>query len=62
MSSYYIWTVGCQMNQADSERLVSALEQMGYGATPHPEDADVIVLNSCVVRQGVEDKPAGWTP
>lgn len=58
MSSYYIWTVGCQMNEADSERLVSALEQMGYGATPHPEDADVIVLNSCVVRQGVEDKVA----
>jgi len=56
MNSYYIWTIGCQMNKADSERLASALEQMGLQPTDAPGDADVIVLNSCVVRQSAEDK------
>ena len=59
MASYHIWTVGCQMNEADSERLASALEQLGCSRSPKIDDADIIVLNSCVVRQGVEDKVAG---
>ncbi len=59
MPGYHIWTVGCQMNEADSERLASALEKLGCEHSPDIEDADVIVLNSCVVRQGVEDKVAG---
>ncbi len=56
MNSYYLWTIGCQMNTADSERLGSALEQMGIQPVEKAADADVIVLNSCVVRQGAEDK------
>ena len=56
MNSYYIWTIGCQMNVADSERLSSALEQLGLAETDRPGDADVLVLNSCVVRQSAEDK------
>ena len=59
MRHYYTWTVGCQMNKADSERLESALEQMGLSATFAPKDADVVVLNSCVVRQSAEDKVVG---
>ena len=59
MHSYYIWTIGCQMNKADSERLESALGQMGLSASSGPGDADVIVLNSCVVRQSAEDKVVG---
>ena len=59
MATYHIWTVGCQMNVADSERLGSALEQLGCTAVGAMEEADVIVLNSCVVRQGAEDKVAG---
>ena len=59
MDGYYIWTVGCQMNKADSERLESALGQMGLEARPTPKDADVIVLNSCVVRQSAEDRVVG---
>ena len=59
MRSYYIWTIGCQMNKADSERLESALGQMGLSSTGAPKDADVIVLNSCVVRQSAEDKVVG---
>ena len=47
------------MNVADSLRVASALEQLGYLSTPHPEQADVIVLNTCVVRQSAEDKAYG---
>ena len=59
MESYYIWTVGCQMNKADSERMESALGQMGLSPTESPGDADVIVLNSCVVRESAEDRVIG---
>jgi tRNA-2-methylthio-N6-dimethylallyladenosine synthase len=56
---YHIWTEGCQMNVADSRRLAGALEALGYQAAVLPEDADVIVLNTCVVRQSAEDKAYG---
>ena len=56
MNSYYLWTIGCQMNTADSDRLGAALEQLGVQQVEKAADADVIVLNSCVVRQGAEDK------
>ena len=59
MDTYYLWTIGCQMNQADSDRLAGALEQMGLHSVQRPEQADVIVLNSCVVRQGAEDRVVG---
>jgi len=47
------------MNVADSRRLASALEQMGYQSTRKPQEADIIVLNTCVVRQSAEDKAIG---
>jgi tRNA-2-methylthio-N6-dimethylallyladenosine synthase len=56
---YYIWTEGCQMNVADSQRVASTLENLGYHETKKPESADVIVLNTCVVRQSAEDKALG---
>jgi tRNA-2-methylthio-N6-dimethylallyladenosine synthase len=56
---YHIWTEGCQMNVADSVRLASALEHLGYQQTHQAEKADVIVLNTCVVRQSAEDKAYG---
>ena len=56
MSQYYIWTIGCQMNKAESERLGSFFEQLGYQATATAEKADIIVLNSCVVRQSAENR------
>ncbi len=59
MDTFYIWTIGCQMNKADSERLGSALEQLGLTSVDNAKGADVIVLNSCVVRQGAEDKVVG---
>ena len=48
---YHIWTEGCQMNVADSQRVGSSLEHLGYTHTETIEEADVIVLNTCVVRQ-----------
>jgi tRNA-2-methylthio-N6-dimethylallyladenosine synthase len=54
--TYHIWTVGCQMNVADSEQLGSELEALGYQAVEAPEAADVVVVNSCVVRQHAEDR------
>jgi tRNA-2-methylthio-N6-dimethylallyladenosine synthase len=47
------------MNVADSLRVASALEHLGYHPTPRPEEAQVIVLNTCVVRQSAEDKAYG---
>lgn len=59
MMRYHIWTEGCQMNVADSQRVGSALEHLGYTLTENPAEADVIVLNTCVVRQSAEDKAYG---
>jgi tRNA-2-methylthio-N6-dimethylallyladenosine synthase len=56
---YHIWTEGCQMNVADSQRVASALEQLDYLPARQAEEADVIVLNTCVVRQSAEDKAYG---
>ncbi|MGQ0603953.1 MAG: tRNA (N6-isopentenyl adenosine(37)-C2)-methylthiotransferase MiaB, partial [Anaerolineales bacterium] len=50
---------GCQMNVADSQRVASALENLGYQSEPIIEQADVIVLNTSVVRQSAEDKASG---
>ena len=58
MAQYHIWTVGCQMNKADSDRMGAALEELGYESTNDAEQADMVILNSCVVRQGAEDKVA----
>jgi len=59
MKRYHIWTIGCQMNEADSGRVAAELDALGYAPTARPEDADVIVLNTCVVRQSAEDKALG---
>jgi tRNA-2-methylthio-N6-dimethylallyladenosine synthase len=56
MPKYHIWTIGCQMNKAESERLASRFEELGYEATAEAGEADLIVLNSCVVRQSAEDR------
>ncbi len=59
MSKYHIWTVGCQMNVSDSERLEAALQGVGYSPVEHAEDADFIVLNSCSVRESAEQRIIG---
>jgi tRNA-2-methylthio-N6-dimethylallyladenosine synthase len=56
---YYIWTVGCQMNVSDSERLEAALQGVGYSPAAQPDDASFIVLNSCSVRASAEERVLG---
>ncbi len=57
--NYHIWTLGCQMNVADSQRLASELERQGHNAATDPQHADILVVNTCVVRQSAEDKGLG---
>ena len=59
MSTFNIWTIGCQMNVADSRRLAESLERYGLEAADGPHAADVVVLYSCVVRQQAEDRVHG---
>ena len=59
MMHYYLWTIGCQMNFADSRRAAEELERIGFRETGRPQDADLILLNTCVVRQSAEDKVVG---
>lgn len=59
MSGYSIWTIGCQMNKAESQRIASYLNSAGYHEVKSPREADLIVLNTCVVRQSAEDKVLG---
>ncbi|GIV80102.1 MAG: tRNA-2-methylthio-N(6)-dimethylallyladenosine synthase [Litorilinea sp.] len=56
---YHIWTIGCQMNVADSNHVAAELEKLGYGPTDNLDEADVVVLNTCVVRQSAENKAIG---
>jgi tRNA-2-methylthio-N6-dimethylallyladenosine synthase len=53
---YLIETFGCQMNFHDSERMAGLLEQAGYEAAESDADADLIVINTCSVRERAEDK------
>ncbi len=56
---YYVWTVGCQMNVSDSDRLEAALQGVGYAPADRPEEAGFIVLNSCSVRASAEERILG---
>ena len=60
MNKYFTWTIGCQMNVADTEKLESAMNLMGLDNTDDVHDADVVVVNSCVVRSSAEDKVTGF--
>jgi tRNA-2-methylthio-N6-dimethylallyladenosine synthase len=53
---YFIETYGCQMNVHDSERMSGLLEASGYDRTESDQDADVVVINTCSVREKAEDK------
>ena len=56
MARYLVETYGCQMNQHDSERMAGLLEQAGYERTDDDREADVIVINTCSVREKAEEK------
>ena len=52
----FIKTYGCQMNVYDSERMADVLRPLGYGVTDRPEDADLVVLNTCHIREKAAEK------
>lgn len=56
---YHIVTYGCQMNVHESEKLASICEKMGYVLTEEREKADLIVFNTCAIREGAEDRVFG---
>ena len=56
---FFLWTIGCQMNEADSAKVAAMLQEAGYRRTEDERGADIVVLNSCVVRQAAEDKVSG---
>lgn len=56
---YYILTMGCQLNENDSEKISGMLEKMGYEKTEEQNKADLVVFNTCCVRENAEDKLFG---
>ena len=52
----YIFTFGCQQNEADSEKILGMANAMGYTKSDTPDDADLIILNTCAIRQHAEEK------
>ena len=59
IDKFHVWTVGCQMNIADSQRVDVGLKRLGLDEEKNIEEADIIVLNTCVVRQSAEDTATG---
>lgn len=56
---YYTLTYGCQMNDSDSERINGQLEELGYTPAKDMSEADIIIMNTCSVRQNAEEKVYG---
>ena len=56
---YYTLTYGCQMNENDTERINGQLEDLGYKPAEKMEDADIVIMNTCSVRQNAEEKVYG---
>ena len=56
MKKVYIEVMGCQMNKSDAERMYGMLEHLGYTETTDPKEADMLIINTCSVRQLSEDK------
>ena len=56
-----IHTYGCQQNVADSEKIKGQLEQMGFSFTDAAEEADLILFNTCAIREHAEDRAVSYT-
>lgn len=56
---YYILTMGCQLNENDSEKLIGMIENMGYSESKDLNDADLYLINTCCVRENAEEKVFG---
>jgi tRNA-2-methylthio-N6-dimethylallyladenosine synthase len=60
MKRYHVTTFGCQMNAHDSERIKGMLESLGLGEAPTQQDADVLVFNTCTIREKPDTKLAAY--
>jgi len=60
MRRYHVTTFGCQMNAHDSERIKGMLESLGLGEAATPEDADVVVFNTCTIREKPDTRLAAY--
>ena len=60
MRSYHVTTFGCQMNAHDSERIKGMLESLGLGEAVEPDEADVVVFNTCTIREKPDTKLAAY--
>src|SRR6266511_2353550 len=56
MKRYHVTTFGCQMNEHDSERMKGMLESLGYSDAPSPDEADLILFNTCSIREAADTK------
>ncbi len=56
MKRVFVDTMGCQMNKSDTERMLGMLSYLGYDETKEPKDADLLIINTCSIRQLSEDK------
>ena len=56
MKKVYIETMGCQMNKSDTERMLGMLSHLGYEETKDSEQGDLLIVNTCSIRQLSEDK------
>ena len=56
LMKYYLWTVGCQMNAADSDKLAAGFDRLGHNPVDEMDGADLVVINTCSVRQHAEDR------
>ena len=59
LPSFFVWTLGCQMNASDSEEMAGALLAAGCAEAPSLEDADLLVINTCSIREAAEQKVIG---
>ena len=57
---YFVRTYGCQMNEHDSEKICGMLESVGYKSTDDIESADIVILNTCAIRENAHDKVFGF--
>ena len=55
----YVHSFGCQLNVSDGEKIKGILKEIGFSFTDSPEDSDIIILNTCAVRESAEDRVFG---
>ena len=62
MKAFHVTTFGCQMNEHDSERMKGMLESLGYEASESRDEADLILFNTCSIRESADSRFIGRWP